>query len=86
VELQGHLSRPAEIEAAFQRGHGAGEVALIEREGAEAEEGEEKRVDVPCLLRDLHRLAETPERLGEPPELPERNGKCVPHGRALDGA
>src|SRR6266542_4643294 len=31
VEQHRHLSRPAEIEAALQRGHGAGEVALIER-------------------------------------------------------
>jgi len=33
----------------------------------------------------MHRLAETPERLGEPPERPERDGKLVPHPRALDG-
>jgi hypothetical protein len=85
VEQQGNLSRPAEIEASLQRGNGAGEVALIEHEGAEAEEGEDKRVDVPRLLRDLHRLAETPERLGESPECPERNGKRVPHVGALDG-
>jgi hypothetical protein len=76
---------PAEIEASLQRGNGAGEVALIEHEGAEAEEGEDKRVDVPRLLRDLHRLAETRERLGESPECPERNGKRVPHVGALDG-
>ena len=48
VEQPGHLSRPAEIEAALQRGHGAGEVALIELEGAEAEEGEEKRETCPA--------------------------------------
>ena len=82
MEQQGHLSGPAELEAALQRGHGAGEVALIELEGAEAEEGEEKREDVPRLLRDVDRLAETPERLGEPPERPERDGKRPPHGRA----
>ena len=78
-EQKGNLSRPAEIEAALQRGHGAGKVALIELEGAEAEEGDEKRVDVPRLLRDLHRLEETPERLREPPERPEREGKRDPH-------
>ena len=85
VEQQGHLSRPAEIEAAFQRGHGAREVALIEPKGSEAEEGLEKREDVPRLLRDVHRLAETPERLGVPPERPERPGQRVPHPRARDG-
>src|SRR5262249_55456695 len=61
-----------------------GEVALIEREGAEAEQGGEKRVDVPRLLRDVHRLAETPERLGEPAERAEGNGKDAPHVRAQD--
>jgi hypothetical protein len=35
VEQRGDLSRPAEIEAALQRGHGVGEVALIEREDPE---------------------------------------------------
>ncbi|HEU5322500.1 MAG TPA: hypothetical protein VFX28_16960, partial [Methylomirabilota bacterium] len=39
---------------------------------------------MPRLLRDLHRLAETPERLGEPPKRPERPREPVPHGRALD--
>jgi hypothetical protein len=34
-EQPGNLSRPAELEAALQRGHGAGAVALIELEGAE---------------------------------------------------
>jgi hypothetical protein len=40
---------------------------------------------VPRLLRDVHRLAETPERLGEPPERRERDGKHGPHGRTRDG-
>ena len=40
---------------------------------------------MPCLLRDVPRLAERPERLGEPPERPECNGKLGPHPRALDG-
>ena len=56
VEQQGHLSRPAEIEAALQRGHGAGEVALIELEGAEAEEGR----------REARRRAPPPPRCASP--------------------
>ena len=79
VEQQGNLSGSAEIEAALQRGQGAGKIALIELEGTEAQEGEEKRPDVPRLLRDAHCLAETPKRLGEPPDGPERPGKDVPH-------
>jgi hypothetical protein len=39
VEQQRNLSRPAELEAALQRGNGAAEVALIELEGAEAKRG-----------------------------------------------
>src|SRR5262249_45099849 len=57
--------------------------ALIELEGAEAEEGEEKRMDLPSLLRDVHRFAETPGRLGELPERQERDGKHGPHDRPL---
>ena len=43
MEQPGNLSRSAEIEAALQRSQGAGKVALIELEGTEAQEGEEKR-------------------------------------------
>jgi hypothetical protein len=46
MEQPGHLSRPAELQTALKRGHGGGEVALIEREAAEAEEGDEQRVVV----------------------------------------
>jgi len=85
LDEQRHLSRPAELEAALQRSHGTGEVALIELEGAEAEEGVEKRVDLPRLLRDVHRFAGTPERLGEPPERHERDDQHGPHDRAFGG-
>ena len=40
---------------------------------------------MPCLLRDVDRLAETTERLGKPPERAERHRQCVPHERSLDG-
>src|SRR5262249_29577234 len=56
----------------------------IELEDAQAEEGEDKCEDVFRLLRDAHCLAEVPERLGELAERPERQGKRVPHERALD--
>jgi hypothetical protein len=77
VEPQGNFSRPAEIETALQRGHGAGEVALIEPERAEGEKGTEEGEDVPRLLRNLYRLAETREGLGKSPEGAEREASVT---------
>ena len=77
VQPQGNLSRPAEIEAAFQRANSAGEITLIELEDAGADEGEEQRVRVPRFLRDSRRLPQRPNASPNCPSAPSAMASVV---------